>query len=77
MSPICRKMIFGQRLRQISPYRPEEDLEKPVKEQSIKSHALKKMAELFRRWKNELKASFVDQEKTPEFTGQYEKIRDH
>ena len=56
---------------------PEEDLEKPVKEQLIKSHALKKMADLFRRWKNELKASFVDQEKTPEFTGQYEKIRDH
>ena len=33
----------------------EEDLEKPVKEQLIKSHALKKMADLFRRWKNELK----------------------
>ena len=56
---------------------PEEDPEKPVKEQLIKSHALKKMAELFRRWKNELKTSFVDQEKTPEFTGRYEKIRDH
>ena len=38
---------------------PEEDPEKPVKEQLIKSHALKKMAELFRRWKNELKR-FVD-----------------
>ena len=31
---------------------PEEDPEKPVKEQLIKSHALKKMADLFRRWKN-------------------------
>ena len=56
---------------------PEEDPEKPVKEQLIKSHALKKMAELFRRWKNELKTEFVDEEKTPEFTGKYEKIRDH
>ena len=46
---------------------PEEDPEKPVKEQLIKSHALKKMAELFRRWKNELKTEFVDEEKTPEF----------
>ena len=36
---------------------PEEDPEKPVKEALIKSHALKKMAELFRRWKNELKQS--------------------
>ena len=29
----------------------EENPEQPVKEQLIKSHALKKMAELFRRWK--------------------------
>ena len=43
----------------------------------IKSHALKKMAELFRRWKNELKTEFVDKEKTPEVKGKYEKIRDH
>ena len=53
---------------------PEEDPEKPVKEQLIKSHALKKMADLFRRWKNELK-TFVDKEETPEFIGRYEKIR--
>ena len=30
---------------------PEEDPEKPVKEELIKSHALKKTVELFRRWK--------------------------
>ena len=54
----------------------EEDPEKPVKEQLIKSHALKKMAELFRRWKNDLK-TFVDKEETLEFIGRYEKIRDH
>ena len=53
----------------------EEDPEKPVIEELIKSHALKKMAELFRRWKNELK-TFVDKEETPEFTGRFEKIRD-
>ena len=54
---------------------PEEDPEKPVIEQLIKSHALKKMADLFRRWKNELK-TFVDKEETPEFIGRYEKLRD-
>ena len=56
---------------------PEEDPEKLVKEPLIKAHALKKMADLFRRWKNELKSMFVDNDKTPEFIGQFEKIRDH
>src|ERR1041384_6772971 len=55
----------------------EEDQEKPIIEPLIKTHALKKMAELFRRWKNELKVKFVDEEKTPTFTGRYEKIKDH
>nr|XP_040254758.1 respiratory burst oxidase homolog protein C [Aegilops tauschii subsp. strangulata] len=36
-----------------------------------------KMAELFKRWKNELKATYVDKGKTPKFTGRFEKIRDH
>jgi hypothetical protein len=55
----------------------EEDEEKLVIEPLIKTHALKKMAELFRRWKNDLKTKFVDKEKTPTFTRQYEKIKDH
>ena len=55
---------------------PEEDPEKPVIEQLITYAVLKKMAELFRRWKNELKR-FVDEEETPQFIGKYEKIRDH
>jgi hypothetical protein len=55
----------------------EEDPENPVIEPLIKSHALKKMEDLFRRWKNELKTTYVDQDKTPEFTGRFEKIRDH
>ncbi len=33
---------------------PEDDPEKPVKEQLIKSFALKKMAGLMRRWRKEL-----------------------
>ena len=36
---------------------PEEDPEKPVIEPFVKAHALKKMADLFRRWKNELKST--------------------
>ena len=55
---------------------PEEDPEKPVKEQLIKSCALKKMTDLFRRWRKELK-KFVDNKETPEFIGKYEKIKDH
>ena len=56
---------------------PEEDPDKPVIEPLVKAHALKKMADLFRRWKNELKSTFVDKGKTPAFTGRFEKIRDH
>ena len=55
---------------------PEEDPDKPVKEQLIKCCALKKMATLFRRWRKELK-KFVENNETPEFKGRYEKIRDH
>src|SRR3954469_14805279 len=56
---------------------PKENQENPVIEPLIKTHALKKMAELFRRWKNDLKVKFVDKRKTPIFTRQYEKIKDH
>ena len=56
----------------------EEDLEKPaIIEPLVKAHALKKMADLFRRWKTELKTTFVDKDKTPEFIGRFQKIRDH
>ena len=34
------------------------------------------MADLFRRWNNELKSMFLDKGKTPEFTSRLEKIRD-
>lgn len=55
---------------------PEDNPENPVKEKLIKSFALKRMAELFRRWKKELN-KFVENNETPEFKGRYEKIRDH
>src|SRR3954471_20552410 len=42
---------------------PEEDQEKPVIEPLIKTHALKKIEELFRRWKNDLKTKFVDKKR--------------
>ena len=42
---------------------PEEDLEKPVKEQLIKSCALNKMATLMRRWRKELN-QFVEKKDT-------------
>lgn len=35
------------------------------------------MAELFRRWKKELKSKSVDKGKTPEFVGRFEKMRYH
>jgi hypothetical protein len=56
---------------------PEEDPNKPVWEPKVKAFALKKMADLFRGWKKELNLKFVQKGKTPEFTGRYEKIRDH
>jgi len=56
---------------------PEEDPNKPVIEPLVKACALKKMADLFRRWKKELKTKFVDKGETPEFIGRFEKIRDH
>ena len=55
---------------------PEDNPENPIKEKLIKSFALKRMADLFRRWKKELNR-FVDKKETPEFKGRYEKIRDH
>ena len=55
---------------------PEEDPNKPVIEPLVKVCALKKMADPFTRWKNELKSTYVDKGKTPEFTGRFEKIRD-
>ena len=35
------------------------------------------MAEQFKNWKKRLNEQFVEKDKTPEFTGQYLKIKDH
>jgi hypothetical protein len=56
---------------------PEEDPNNPVIQRQVKSWALKKMAELFKNWKKRLNEQFVENDKTPEFTGQYAKIKDH
>ena len=44
---------------------PEEDPNKPFIEPLVKACALKKMAHLFGKWKNDLKSMFVDKGKTP------------
>ena len=63
-------------LQKNSTFPPEEDPKNPVKKPMIKAYALKKMAELFGRWKNELKSSFVNKDLTPSLSGKYEKIKD-
>ena len=55
---------------------PEENPNNLVIERKVKAFALKKMAELFKNQKKDLKKKFVNKDEAPEF-GQYEKIRDH
>jgi len=56
---------------------PEEDPNNPVIQRKVKKWALKKMAEQFKNWKKRLNEQFVKKDETPEFTGQYAKIKDH
>ena len=56
---------------------PKEDPNNPVIERKVKAWALKKMAKQFKNWKKRLNEQFFEKEKTPEFTGQYVKIKDH
>jgi hypothetical protein len=56
---------------------PEVDPNSNVVERKVKAWALKKMAEQFKNWKKRLHEKFVLKEKTPTFTGQYEKMKDH
>jgi hypothetical protein len=46
-------------------------------ERKVKKWNLSKMALQFNNWKKRLHKEFVDKEKTPVFTGAYEKIKDH
>ena len=56
---------------------PEEDPNKPVIDPLVKACDLKKMENIFGKWKNDLKSMFVDKGKIPEFVSRFEKIRDH
>jgi hypothetical protein len=42
----------------------------------VKEFALQKMAEAFRNFKKNLARDYVDKKKTPDFNGQYEKLKD-
>jgi hypothetical protein len=56
---------------------PEENVDRARQmEEAIKEFALKKMAELFKHHKKRLH-DLVKKKKTPDFTGGYEKIKDH
>ena len=57
---------------------PEEvDPDNRVIEQKVKAWALKKMADQFKNHKKRLHRDYVLKKKTPEFTGAYEKLKDH
>ena len=46
-------------------------------EEKVKEFALKKMAEQFKNHKKRLFRDYVQKNKTPDFTGAHEKIKDH
>jgi hypothetical protein len=57
---------------------PEENPDIARKmEEKVKEFALKKMAEQFKNHKKRLCLDFVNQNKTPDFTGAHEKIKVH
>jgi hypothetical protein len=55
----------------------DDDHHLNIIEQKVKKWTLSKMALQFNNWKKRLYKEFVDKEKTPVFTGAYEKIKDH
>ena len=56
---------------------PEVDPNGNTIERKVKEWALKKMAQQFTNWKKRLHADFIKKDKTPPFTGGYEKIKDY
>ena len=50
---------------------------KKALEDKVKAWALKKMAELFNKFKKRLYTAFILKDKTPDFDHGYEKIRDY
>ena len=56
---------------------PEEDpLDKKI-ERKVKAWALKKMADQFKNHKKRLYHEYILKNKTPQFTGANEKLKDH
>jgi hypothetical protein len=55
----------------------DDDRHLNIIERKVKKWTLSKMAIQFNNWKKRLYKEFVDKEKTPVFTGAYEKIKDH
>jgi hypothetical protein len=55
----------------------DDDRHLNIIERKVKKWTLSKMALQFNNWKKRLYKDFVNKEKTPVFTGQYEKIKDH
>jgi hypothetical protein len=55
----------------------DDDHHLNIIERKVRKWTLSKMALQFNNWKKRSYKDFVDKEKTPVFTGQYEKIKDH
>jgi hypothetical protein len=55
---------------------PEQDPENPVIAKLVKAFALKKMGQQFKDWKKRLNLKYVQKNKTPDFKGPTEKIKD-
>jgi hypothetical protein len=55
----------------------DDDSHLNIIERKVKKWTLSKMALQFNNWKKRLYKEFINKEKTPVFTGQYEKIKDH
>jgi hypothetical protein len=55
----------------------DDDCHLNIIERKVKKWTLSKMTLQFNNWKKRLYKEFVNKEKTPVFTGAYEKIKDH
>ena len=55
---------------------PEEDPEENAIEKKVQEWTFKKMADQFKNWKKRLFVLFVNKDKTPNFQGGYEKLKD-
>lgn len=89
IGPVGKKRLFEKvmvnftlPLPEVDPEEGEPDEEemaaqKKALEDKVKAWALKKMAELFNKFKKRLYTDFILKDKTPDFDHGYEKIRDY